>query len=105
MTDSVSSGGGTGNEVEAPRLEDYVEMFLTILIVLNSRRKKRPASSMWENSICSMYNIARTIDVMFARLCNIKSWRISIWQFTDTSSMHIGTCRHWWNCRYVVGVH
>lgn len=44
VADSLSSGGGLSDEEEEPKLEDYIEMFLTILIILNVRRKKKPTS-------------------------------------------------------------
>ena len=44
VADSVSSGGGLSDEEEEPKLEEYIEMVLTILIILNVRRKKKPTS-------------------------------------------------------------
>lgn len=41
MADSVGSGVGVGEEGEMPRLEEYIETFLTILIILNIRRTKK----------------------------------------------------------------
>lgn len=47
MADSVSSGVGVGEEGEMPGLEEYIETFLTILIILNIRRTKKSMSRMW----------------------------------------------------------
>ena len=44
VADSLSSGGGLGDEEEEPKLEEYIEMFLTILIILNVRRKRKATS-------------------------------------------------------------
>ena len=41
MADGVGSGLGVGEEGEMPKLEEFIETFLTILIILNIRRTKK----------------------------------------------------------------
>lgn len=45
VSDSVSGGGGSSDEATIPKLEEYIEVFLIILILLNVRRKEKPAKS------------------------------------------------------------
>ena len=56
VADSVSisssgvGGGGGGlfnGDSDDPKLEEYIEMFITILIVLDIRRRKKPTSRMY----------------------------------------------------------
>ena len=44
VADSLSSGGGAIDEGNTPKLEEYIEVFLTILIILNVQRRRNPAT-------------------------------------------------------------
>ena len=50
MADSISSGsggGGLSENSDSSRLEEYIETFITILIILNIRRRKQPTTGMY----------------------------------------------------------
>jgi hypothetical protein len=44
VADSLSSGIGAVDDTNAPKLEEYIEVFLTILIILNVQRGRNPAT-------------------------------------------------------------
>jgi hypothetical protein len=44
VADSLSSGIGAVDETNTPKLEEYIEVFLNILIILNVQRGRNPAT-------------------------------------------------------------
>ncbi|CAI8053290.1 Ultraviolet-B receptor UVR8 [Geodia barretti] len=44
VADSLSSGIGAVDDTNAPKLDEYIEVFLTILIILNVQRGRNPAT-------------------------------------------------------------
>ena len=50
VADSISSGGAASDEGDTPKLEEYIEIFLAILISLNLQRRRKTNSKRYSRS-------------------------------------------------------
>ena len=58
VADSISSGGAANDEGDTPKLEEYIEIFLSILISLNLQRRRKTNSKRYSRSTKIKYGFA-----------------------------------------------
>ena len=71
MADSVGSGGGPIDEDRTPKLEEYIEIFLIVLIILNVQRREKPTAKRYILVLASKFGLRNNTLMAYWPYTNI----------------------------------